>query len=139
MKDPGKAKFYLGLQIEYLSNRIFVLQSTYTKKVMKHLYMDNTNPLNTPMVVRSLDAKKDLFLPLKEDEEILGPKIPYLNAIEALMYLANCTRLDIAFAINLLARYNSTPIKKHWNEVKYILRYFHGTTKMRLFYSESNS
>jgi hypothetical protein len=106
---------------------------------MKHLYMDNTNPLNTPMVVRSLDAKKDLFLPLKEDEEILGPKIPYLNAIEALMYLVNCTRLDIAFAINLLARYNSTPIKKHWNEVKYILRYFHGTTKMRLFYSESNS
>jgi len=76
---------------------------------------------------------------LKEDEEILGPKVPYLNAIEALMYLANCTRLDITFAINLLARYNFTPINKHWNEVKYILRYFHGTTKMRLFYSESNS
>ena len=65
MKDLGKAKFYLGLQIEHLSNRIFVYQSTYTKKVMKHFYMDNTNPLNTPMVVRSLDAKKDLFFTVK--------------------------------------------------------------------------
>jgi hypothetical protein len=65
------------------------------------------------MVVRSLDAKKDPFLSLKEDEEILGPKVSYLNVIEALMYLANCTRLDIAFAINLLTRYSSTPIKKN--------------------------
>jgi hypothetical protein len=54
---------------------------------------------------------------LKEDEEILGPKVPYLNAIEALMYIANCTRLDITFAINLLARYNFTPINKHWNQI----------------------
>jgi hypothetical protein len=57
------------------------------------------------------------------------------------MYLANYTRPDIAFVINLLARYSSTPTKKkkQWNKVKYILRYFCGTTKMWLFYSGSNS
>jgi hypothetical protein len=48
---------------------------------------------------------------LEEDEEILGPEVPYLSAIGALIYLANYTRPDIAFAIDLLARYNSTPIK----------------------------
>jgi len=119
MKDLGKTKFYLGLQIEHLSNRIFVHQSAHTKMVMKHLYMDNVNPLNTPMVVWSLDEKKYPFLPLKEEEEILSPKVPYLSAIEALMYLANCTRLDITFAINLLARYSSTPIKKtlKWGQI----------------------
>ena len=41
------------------------------------------------MVVRSLDAKNDPFRPPEEDEEILGPEVPYLSAIEALMYLAN--------------------------------------------------
>jgi len=57
------------------------------------------------------------------------------------MYFANYTRPDIAFVINLLARYSSTPTKKkkQWNKVKYILRYFCGTTKMWLFYSGSNS
>ena len=53
------------------------------------------------MVVRSLEADKDPFRPKEEDEEVLGPEVPYLSAIGALMYLANCTRSDIAFAVNL--------------------------------------
>ena len=139
MKDLGKTKFCLGIQIEYFSNRIFVHQSMYTEKVLKRFYMDNAHPLSTPMVVRSLDAKNDPFRPPKEDEEILGPEVPYLSVIGALMYLANCTRLDISFAVNLLARYSSTPTKRHWNEVKHIFCYLCGTTKMRLFYYGSNS
>ena len=55
------------------------------------------------------------------------------------MYLVNCIRPDIAFAINLLTRYSSNPTKKHWNKVKHIFRYLHGTTKMGLFYCGSNS
>jgi hypothetical protein len=76
---------------------------------------------------------------LEKDEEILDLKVPYLSAIRALIYLANYTRPNIAFAVNLLARYSSTPIKKHWNRVKHILHYLRGTTKIWLFYSESNS
>ena len=55
------------------------------------------------------------------------------------MYLANCTRPDISFAINLLARYSFIPTKRHWNGVKHIFRYLRGTTKMRLFYCGLNS
>ena len=54
------------------------------------------------MVVRTLDVKKDPFRPPEEGEELLGPEVPYLSAIGALMYLANCTRPDIAFSVNLL-------------------------------------
>ena len=61
------------------------------------------------MVGRSLDVKKDPFQPQEDDEETLGPKVPYLSAIGALMYLANYTPPDIAFAVNLLARYGSAP------------------------------
>ena len=61
------------------------------------------------MVGRSLDVKKDPFQLQEDDEETLGPKVPYLSAIGALMYLANYTRPDIAFAVNLLARYGSAP------------------------------
>jgi hypothetical protein len=34
------------------------------------------------------------------------------------MYLANYTRPDIAFVINLLARYSSTPTKKKNNGIR---------------------
>ncbi|KAL6314459.1 hypothetical protein AAG906_025944 [Vitis piasezkii] len=54
------------------------------------------------MVVRSLEVNKDPFRPKEENEELFGPEVPYLSAIGALMYLANCTRPDIAFSINLL-------------------------------------
>ena len=66
--------------------------------------MDKTHPLNTPMMDRSLDVKKDAFRPHEDDEEILGPQVPYLSAIGALMYLANCTWPNVAFSVNLLAR-----------------------------------
>ncbi|XP_019098349.1 PREDICTED: uncharacterized protein LOC109131633 [Camelina sativa] len=49
--------------------------------------------------------------------------VPYMSAIGGLMYLANCTRPDIAFATNLLARYNSAPTRRHWNGIKHIFRY----------------
>jgi hypothetical protein len=68
--------------------------------------------LSSPMVVRSLDVKKDPFRPREEEEEeLLGPEVPYLSAIGALMYLANCTRPDIAFSVNLLARFSSSPTR----------------------------
>ena len=71
--------------------------------------MDKAHPLSTPMVGRLLDVKKDLFLPQEDNEETLGPKVPYLSAIGALMYLANYTRPNIAFAVNLLARFSFAP------------------------------
>ena len=43
------------------------------------------------MVVRSLDVNKNPFRPQESDEELLGPKVPYLSAIRALMYLASRT------------------------------------------------
>ena len=63
MKDLGKTRYCLGLQIEYFSNGIFVHQSTYTEKVLKRFYMDKTHPLNSPMIVRSLEVDKDPFRP----------------------------------------------------------------------------
>ena len=137
MKDLGKTKYYLGLQIEYCLNGVLIHQSSYTEKVLKRFYIDKSHPLSSPLVVRSLEVTKDPFRPKEENEEFLGSEVPYLSAIGALMYLANYTRLDIAFLVNLLARYISTSTKRHWNGIKHILRYLCGTSDMRLFYSKA--
>ena len=57
----------------------------------------------------SLDIKKNPFRPNEDNEELLGLGVPYLSAIRAFMYLVNCTKPNITFAVNLLARHSSTP------------------------------
>ena len=138
MKDLGKTKFYLSLQIEHFSNGVLAHQSTYIKKVLKSFYMDKAHPLSSPMVIQSLDMKKDLFHHCEKNEELLGPEVPYLSVIVALMYFVNCTHLDIVFSVNLLARYSSTSTRRHWNGIKHILCYFRGTIDMGLFYSRES-
>jgi hypothetical protein len=85
--------------------------------------MDKAYPSKTPIVVRALEKDTDPFQPCQEGEEVLGSECPYLSVIGALLYLANNTRPDIAFAVNLLARYSAAPTIHHWNGVKYVLRY----------------
>jgi hypothetical protein len=63
MKDLGKTKFCLGLQLEHLPSGILVYQPAYIQKVLEKFNMDKSYPTKTPMVVRSLDMNKDPFRP----------------------------------------------------------------------------
>jgi hypothetical protein len=81
-------------------------------------------------------VKKDLYRPRENNEKTLGPEVLYLSAIGALMYLANNTRSNIVFSVNVLARYNSDPTRRHWNRIKHVLRYLCGTRDMGLFYQK---
>ncbi|XP_048429145.1 secreted RxLR effector protein 161-like [Pyrus x bretschneideri] len=91
------------------------------------------------MVVRTLDAKRDPFY-LKEDEDkILEAKVPYLNDISASLYLAQCTKSDISFTVNLLARYSNAPTRRHWNGIKDIFHCLKGMMDLGLFYTHESS
>ncbi|XP_015064582.1 uncharacterized protein LOC107009754 [Solanum pennellii] len=89
MKDLGRTKLCLGLQIKHLTYGIFVHQSSYTEKVLKRFCTDEVRLLSNMMGFFSLDVNKDPFRPHEKDEEILGSEVPYLSGIGALMYLAN--------------------------------------------------
>ena len=90
--------------------------------------------LSTPMIGRSLDPKTDPFHPRDDGEDVLEAEVPYLSAIGALLYLTQCTRPDISFVVNLLARFSSAPTQRHWTGIKTIFRYLKGTIDMGLFY-----
>ena len=55
------------------------------------------------------------------------------------MYLANKTRAYIAFSVNLLAIYSSSPTKRHCNGVRHVLRYIRRTIDMGFFYSNKSN
>lgn len=87
------------------------------------------------MVVRVLDSSHDVFGPRIESESVLGLEFPYMAVIGCLMYLANMTRRDITFSVNLLARYSHESTKRHWTGIKQVLRYLQGTKDMGLYYT----
>ncbi|KAM2096627.1 hypothetical protein ACFX1R_020248 [Malus domestica] len=51
MKDLGKTRYRLGLEIEHRSDGILVHQSNYTHKVLRHFNEDKAKPSSTYMVV----------------------------------------------------------------------------------------
>ncbi|KAL1293919.1 hypothetical protein AAHE18_19G104500 [Arachis hypogaea] len=62
-------------------------------------------------------------------------QIEYTRIISRLMYLMNCTRLDIAYAVNRLSRYTHNINKDHWITLTRIMRYLKGTKNFGLLYS----
>nr|GFB86508.1 hypothetical protein [Tanacetum cinerariifolium] len=64
-------------------------------------------------------------------------KVAYIKKVSyasAVMYIVRCTRPDVAFAQNLVSRYQQNPGKLYWVAVKHILKYLRNTRDMFLVY-----
>ena len=51
IKDLGKIRLYLGLELKHKENGIIIPQLAYIRKVLKRFNMDKSHPLSTPIVV----------------------------------------------------------------------------------------
>jgi hypothetical protein len=79
--------------------------------------MENASPCPTPMITgRHFTV---------EGEKLKDPTV-FRQAIGGLQYLTH-TRPDIAFPVNKLSQYMSSPTTDHWQGIKRILRYLQGT------------
>ena len=72
--------------------------------------------------------------PSTEEEKIEMADVPYRSAIGSLMYLATCTRPDLAAAMSELSKFSQNPGVAHWEGVKRVLRYVSGTVGDGLLY-----
>lgn len=67
--------------------------------------MVNSHPLSTPIVIRSLNFKKDSFSWKEDDKKYTCSEITIFKCNSDLLYFAQCTRPNISSAI--IARYSS--------------------------------
>jgi hypothetical protein len=65
-------------------------------------------------------------------------RVPYSSAVGSLMHAMVFTRINIEHVVGVVNRYMNNPCKEHWEEVKWILRYFIGTATHALCFGGSN-
>ena len=118
-------KYFLGMEFARSKEGIFVNQHKYVLDLLKETGMTGCKAANTPI-------EPNVKLKIAAANEVMD-KARYQRLVGRLIYLAH-TRPDIAFAVNLLARFSSAPTKRHWNGVKHVLRYLQGTIDLGLFY-----
>ncbi len=75
--------------------------------ILARFDMTNCKPQYTPMVSDIVLTKLSVTAPKHA-------KIPYQQAISMLLYLAQATQLDIAYAVNYLCRFAAGFDESHW-------------------------
>jgi hypothetical protein len=130
MKDLGPAKGCLGIRINATENTVELDQTTYILETLRKFGMEDSKPVGTPS-----DTNKKLAASDVNEKNDLTGKIPYQEAVGSLLYLAQCTRPDIAFAVNDVSRFNGKHSEAHWAAVKRIFRYLKGTVNLKLTFS----
>lgn len=104
--------------------------------------MNECKSQNTTMVTRQVDqrSKRAKIVYKNSEHERELKRFPFREAIGVLMYLANATRPDIAYAVNLLANKHLKSTEDDSNEVKRIFRYLRGTSNIGIkFQSNLNN
>ena len=93
-------------------------QSHYIEKILKKFNCYDELPVRTPY---------DPSIHLKKNNGSSVSQTEYAKIIGSVMFLMNCTRPDIAYAVSRLSRYTHNPGNEHWTALRRLLRYLKGT------------
>ena len=127
MKDLGLLNWVLGMEViqDIPAKFIRLNLSTYVKQLLDKFDMTKCHESRTPMDSRSQLSKS--MCSTTEGEKLYMASIPYREAVGSLLWLANGTRPNIAYAVNQVARYMDNPGPQHWEAVLRIIQYLKGS------------
>ena len=124
LKYLGEPRSWLGFQIEKLTNGYKLHMEAYIHKVLKIFNMTKAPTSPTPTASTRLTKAG----------EPVPSHVPYRQAVGCLLWISQCYRPDIAFAVGQVASYNQDPRVPHWIAVKKIIKYLKGTASFGLRY-----
>lgn len=130
MKDIEPASQCVGLHITRDREKVMIDQEKYIKEILARFRMSDCKPVKTPFEVGMKLNKRG------EEEKF---DCLYQQAIGSLLYVAQGTRPDIAYAVNTLSRFNKNPSTDHWSAVKRVFRYLQGTKDLKLVYTKDGN
>lgn len=132
MEDLNISHCIVGIQICRTSEFSYAIgQPSMIESVLERFNMADCKPASTPL-------PQDTKLTRASDAEAYSfacEKLPYRNGVGSLMYLSQCTRPDIAYAVGVLSQHLDRPSKAHWNAFNHVLRYLRGSKNLFIEYN----
>lgn len=135
-------------QIRTLEPTRFVGLNLVRDRINRLIYIDQENTIDRMLNDNNMSDCKPVALPAdpnsrltaaskpeseEENQEDMA-KVPYREAVGALLYLASTSRLDISYAVGQVSKYCACYTRAHWNAVKRIFAYLKGTKNLKLCY-----
>jgi hypothetical protein len=130
MKDIGPLSYFLGLKVTRIKDGIFVSQTKYVTDLLNKIGMDTLRACNSPCFPH-YQTTKDQGVPHKDPTMYRSINAKHLlcigalmqstyNIVGALQYLT-FTRPDIAYVVNTICQFMTSPTDVHFAATKRIL------------------
>jgi hypothetical protein len=123
MSDLGDIHHFLGVNVHRTTDGLFLSQQQYALEILDRAKMLNCNPISAPIDTRSKLSSTD-------GTPFSDPSL-YRSLAGALQYLT-LTRPDLSYAVQQVCLFMHAPRDTHFQLIKRILRYVHGTSHFGL-------
>ena len=129
----GEAKWYLGMRIRQHKNYIILDQDQYVKNITTRFEKQFKHPFklkDSPLPSSFIPTKKDSPKTETETKEVklrFG-NMNYRSIIGALLYVSCCTRPDITYAVNKLAKFSNNPGVIHFRAILHLIGFIKSTS-----------
>jgi hypothetical protein len=134
IKEMGAPATFVGINIERnpVSGEIKIHQANMIGDLVAEYLPDGYKGKLIPM-------STSVALSKATEGSLVNTKThPYSSLIGSLLYIAVCTRPDIAYSVGALTRYNAAPSTSHWNEALNVLRYLGSTKDYSITYKKGD-
>ncbi|CAB1117586.1 unnamed protein product [Ectocarpus sp. CCAP 1310/34] len=106
-------------------------QGPYARDTLQRYGMEQANPVSTPGYGAELSTEQP------QDQQLEPEDKHRFQAITgSLLYLAQCTRYDLSYAVHQLTRACANPAQVHMAAAKHLLRYLRGTPGLPIVYKK---
>ncbi|KAJ0526509.1 putative RNA-directed DNA polymerase [Helianthus annuus] len=117
IKDLGKLKYFLGIEVLYENNAVFFSQRKYCLELLSEFGYLGCKPVSTPIEQSSLVTSK-----VDKNQEVLKNVTGFQKLIGKLIYLS-LTRPDISYTVQFLSQFMHSPKEVHLSLALRLLRY----------------